>query len=99
MATANDLERRVAALEAEVSRLKSRLEEGLPSSSRKQGWQAIVGKFADDPTYEEAMRLGREYRESQRPGRKPTKAKSTKPKSARPKSTKAKSDKPKVKKG
>jgi hypothetical protein len=60
-----DLEQRVAALEAEVARLKERLE-GASTPSRP-GWEQIVGTFADDPAYEEAMRLGREYRESFRP--------------------------------
>lgn len=31
----------------------------------KRGWKAIVGTFADDPLYDEAMRLGREWRENQ----------------------------------
>ena len=30
-------------------------------------WKRIVGAFADDPEFDEAMRLGREYRESLRP--------------------------------
>lgn len=30
-------------------------------------WERIRGTFKDDPAYEEAMRLGREYRESLRP--------------------------------
>jgi hypothetical protein len=55
------LEERVAFLEAEVARLKSKVD--LPS---QPWWQKIAGNFADDPTYDEAMRLGREYRESLR---------------------------------
>ncbi len=42
---------RVTALEAEVARL-------LP------WWKQIAGTFANDPMHAEAMRLGREYRES-----------------------------------
>lgn len=30
-------------------------------------WERIVGTFRDNPEYDEAMRLGREYRESLRP--------------------------------
>jgi hypothetical protein len=37
-----------------------------PRETHKEGgWRAIVGTFANDPTYEEAMRLGRRWRENQ----------------------------------
>jgi hypothetical protein len=55
------LEARIAYLEAEVARLKNRLENSLPA---KPWWENIVGTFADNSTYDEAMRLGREYRDS-----------------------------------
>lgn len=55
------LEKRLTALEGEVARLKSRLE------SREPWWERIAGTFADDPVYQEAMKLGRQYRQSQRP--------------------------------
>ncbi|ACK65659.1 conserved hypothetical protein [Rippkaea orientalis PCC 8801] len=35
--------------------------------SSKPWWEQIVGTFADDSVYDEAMKLGREYRESLRP--------------------------------
>ena len=57
------LEERVAELEAEVARLKRRLE----PEAKKPWWEERIGAFADDPMYDEAMRLGREYRESLRP--------------------------------
>ncbi len=60
-----EIELRVAALEAEVSRLKQRLV--TVTQPAKPWWQEIYGTFANDPMYEEAMRLGREYRESLRP--------------------------------
>lgn len=63
--TAVDLESRVAILEAKVERLQRELEAVVPDG--RPWWQQIVGTFADDPMYEEAMRLGREYRESLRP--------------------------------
>ena len=61
------LERRVAALEAEVTKLKSRLQ---ALQTTQPWWEQIAGTFQHDPMYEEAMRLGRQYRRSLRP-RKP----------------------------
>ena len=57
------LEKRIAALEAEVAGLKLRA----GSSASKPWWETTYGIFANDPAYDEAMRLGREYRESTRP--------------------------------
>ena len=65
MAT-QSLEERVATLEAEVAELKERL----AASQQKDAvpwWERRFGAFKDDPEYDEAMRLGREYRESTRP--------------------------------
>jgi hypothetical protein len=59
------LKERVAVLEAEVARLKERLAEGR-SQAIVPWWEQIYGTLADSPEYEEAMRLGREYRESLR---------------------------------
>lgn len=60
--------KRLQALEAEVEQLKR----GRPAASaaQKPWWEQIAGTFENDPLYEKAMRLGREYRASQRP-RKP----------------------------
>jgi hypothetical protein len=58
------LEERVASLEVEVARLKSQLE--VVSLAKKPWWEKITGTFADNSAYDEAMRLGREYRESLR---------------------------------
>jgi hypothetical protein len=54
------LELRVEALEAELARLKEQL------IGPVRWWQEI-GTFADDPVYEQAMKLGRAYRRSLRP--------------------------------
>lgn len=59
------VEERLALLEREVARLKIHLERR--SSSSQPWWHPIVGTFANDPAFDEAMRLGREYREAQRP--------------------------------
>jgi hypothetical protein len=62
---ASKLESRVAVLEAKVEQLQRKLEAVTPDA--KPWWEHLVGAFADDPAFEEAMRLGREYRESLRP--------------------------------
>ena len=67
------LEERVAALETEVERLKRErstapTSPAVPASTEeKPWWERIFGTFKDDPMFEEAMRLGEEYRRSQRP--------------------------------
>lgn len=55
------LEERVAYLETEVARLKNKVE---ASVSPKPWWEQIAGTFAENSAYDEAMRLGREYRDS-----------------------------------
>ncbi|WP_019500813.1 hypothetical protein [Pseudanabaena sp. PCC 6802] len=57
------LEERVAHLEAEFKQLKHRVERGFFSSP---WWEKVAGTFADKSAYDEAMRLGREYRDSLR---------------------------------
>jgi hypothetical protein len=59
------LEQRVAALEAELARLRQRLEG--PPSHMKPWWERIAGTFANDPEYDRAMELGRKHRRSLRP--------------------------------
>ena len=60
------LEQRVAFLEAEVERLKVKIDSPLSS---QPWWEKIAGTFSENPAYDEAMQLGREYRESQHPDR------------------------------
>lgn len=59
-----ELENRIAVLEKEVAVLKQKIEKD--EKAKEPWWKQIVGTFADDPAHEEAMRLGREYRLSQR---------------------------------
>ena len=59
------MEDRVAALETDMARVKEQLEKVVPA--QKDWIDEIYGAFENDPIYEEAMRLGREYRESLRP--------------------------------
>jgi len=60
-----DLEKRVATLEAEVAKLKLKIQ--TPNDDNLPWWERIAGSFEGDPLYAEAMRLGREWRESFRP--------------------------------
>lgn len=62
--TLGDLEKRVADLERELSEMKKRLK---PASDCLPWWMTGTGSFANDPGFEEIVRLGREYRESLRP--------------------------------
>jgi hypothetical protein len=56
------MEERVKSLEQEVAGMKAILGR---SSSVKNDWESTVGAFESDPLFKEAMRLGRDYRESQ----------------------------------
>ena len=60
-----EIEKRLAVLEAEVALLKSKAEKK-EDKNELPWWEQRVGLFANDPAYDEAMRLGREYRESQK---------------------------------
>jgi hypothetical protein len=51
-------------IEAEVAFIKNQLKIAPPMT--KPWWEKIVGTFVNNPAYDEAMQLGREYRESQR---------------------------------
>lgn len=53
--------KRVEQLERDVCALKTNAAQELP------WWERIAGRFENDPTYDEIIRLGREYRESLRP--------------------------------
>ena len=59
--TKKTLNERVAELESELAAVKLRL------PAEPVGWRSIIGVFANDPAFDEAMRLGREYREGQSP--------------------------------
>jgi hypothetical protein len=60
----SELEQRVTDLEAEVSNLKRKLD---ALDTFQPWWEQIVGTFEDDSIYDEAMKLGRHYRQSLRP--------------------------------
>lgn len=57
------IEERVAEMGKQMARLLAEFD----NKSETLRWKSLIGKHANDPDYDEAMRLGREYRESQRP--------------------------------
>lgn len=59
-----EIEKRLEILEAEVATLKNQASEN--GKSELPWWKQRIGIFENDPAYDEAMRLGREYRESQK---------------------------------
>jgi hypothetical protein len=63
-----NLEKRVQALEEAVACLRNELRGGV--DPRRAWWRETVGRFKDDPVFEEIVRLGKQYRESLRPKRK-----------------------------
>jgi hypothetical protein len=58
-----EIEKRLEILEAEVALLKSKAEKKAES---EKPWYKQIPKFGGNPAYEEATRLGREYRQAQR---------------------------------
>ncbi len=70
--TQAEIEVRLIALEAEIRLLKA--QQARPNKADPKWVLAHAGRFADDPEFDEVVRLGREYRESLRPKpkRKPT---------------------------
>ena len=63
---ATSVDDRLDAIEKELSELKLRLEVDKPPST-VPWWEQIFGTFANSEAYDDAMQLGREYRESLRP--------------------------------
>jgi hypothetical protein len=64
--TLKELEARVAALENEVGQLRERLP---TAAGQRHWWHDEAGRFENDPVFDEIVRLGKEYRDSLRPGR------------------------------
>ena len=64
--TTDVIDDRLKAVENEIMRIKKQLaENGLQTAPAS--WKRMFGIFADSEGFEEATRLGREYRASQRP--------------------------------
>jgi len=66
--TIKELEVRVAALEREVADLREQ-RNGQPSLELNpvHWWRTQAGVFANDPVFDEIVRLGKEYRDLQHP--------------------------------
>ena len=60
------VEERLTTVEQELARLKLQLATDKPQTITPW-WKKIVGVYKDDPEFDAAERLGREYRESLRP--------------------------------
>ncbi|MGH9949941.1 MAG: hypothetical protein ACRD6X_22460 [Pyrinomonadaceae bacterium] len=62
-----EIETKIKALDAEIGLLKTKVNKlEKKNTSVQPWWDKISGTFADDKAYDEAMRLGREYRLAQR---------------------------------
>ncbi len=57
--TVAELEQRLVAIEQELADLRNRIGQ----TPTAQAWQATVGMFSNSPEFDEAVRLGREYRD------------------------------------
>jgi hypothetical protein len=64
MMTTQQLEARLATLEQEIAQVKQMLAPTCQSPAVQPWWEKIAGSFADDPDFDEAERLGREWRKS-----------------------------------
>ena len=63
--SAQTLEERLTAVEIELQKLKLEKERTTEQNKAIPWWEQIRGQFKDDPDYLEAMRLGREWRDSE----------------------------------
>jgi hypothetical protein len=58
------LEDRIASLETDLTEVKQLLGQQLSSPKPEPWWVKIAGSFENDPTFDEAVRLGQEWRRS-----------------------------------
>jgi hypothetical protein len=63
MVTVVELERRLTAVEQEIAQLRMQLSAREPHTDN---WlEAVAGTFANDPLFDQAMRLGRRWRRTE----------------------------------
>ena len=76
--SAQTMEERLTAVETKLEQLEREKEQKKEQNKKQdqgqdkeaeepRGWQRIVGIFADDPEFEEAVKAGKEWRDSFRP--------------------------------
>lgn len=64
MDNVRSIEERLTAVERELADLKTRLS----ATPKSENWvDKISGSFKDDPEFDEILRLGREFRQADRP--------------------------------
>lgn len=80
-----ELEKQLVVLTGEVARLKEQVGNENEPESETPWWEKHWGIFDNDPDYEKAMELGRQYRESLRPKPKKRQGIKAKAKSVKPK--------------
>jgi len=64
--SSTELEKRITVLEADLANLKRKVE---GTGIAHPWWERIAGTFEKDAVYQKAMKLGRQYRQSLRPGK------------------------------
>jgi phage shock protein A len=68
-ATETPVEERVTALEEQVAKLRAQIEQiaSKPAAAELPWWERIAGVFENVPEFDEAVRLGQEWRYADRP--------------------------------
>ncbi len=67
MSSQAELEQRLSSLERDVALLKSEVGRSPESTKQKRNWlEGFIGLFKDYEDFEEMVKLGQEYRRSQR---------------------------------
>ena len=61
---ATEIEERLARLEEKMAKIEQEREAS--ASQEPPWWEQIIGIFKDDPHFDEAARLGREWRQSEK---------------------------------
>ena len=69
--TTSDIAKRLSAIERDLARLKNQGVQPTGSSHPVNALERIHGTFENDEAFQEAMRLGRKWRNSDRGTRKP----------------------------